>query len=189
MLLSLVNFEALDSYVTPFLSIMIPIALAYWCAKKTNLVVGLLTVGIYFGLISHFAVTLMEISLPLATLLLSGLNFLAPVFTMLEGMLLFVTGLIGLDETFVEIIYENIGEGSALAALTSGVFAGMGHVIVFGIFWFVFLVLGILSNKFKGVKIFTAILCWALGAILIIKLVTLLGDDGTQAAAILNLFR
>jgi len=197
MLLSLVNMDALKIYVMPFLSVMIPIALGYWCAKKTNLPVGLLTVGMYYGLITHFTVELMEISLPLATLLLSGLQYLTPVFQMLEGMILFVTGLIGLDETFIEIIVENnelgLGElvGGIAGSGSAGLFgAGMGHVIVFGIFWVLFLVLGILSNKFKGVKIFTAILCWILGGILIYILISLLGDSSPETyGAFLHLFR
>ena len=197
MLLSLVNMDALKIYVMPFLSVMIPIALGYWCAKKTNLPVGLLTVGMYYGLITHFTVELMEISLPLATLLLSGLQYLTPVFQMLEGMILFVTGLIGLDETFIEIIVENnelgLGElvGGIAGSGSAGLFvAGMGHVIVFGIFWVLFLVLGILSNKFKGVKIFTAILCWILGGILIYILISLLGDNSPETyGAFLHLFR
>ena len=185
MLLSLVNMDALKIIVMPFLSIMIPIALGYWSAKKTNLPVGLLTVGLYCGLIGNFSETIIEISAPLGMLLISGFEYLNPITSMLEGMILFVTGLIGLDETFAEIIVKN---SDSIGAMLTGY--GMGHVIVFGIFWILFLFLGILSNKFNGVKIFTAILCWILGGILIYILISLLGDSSPETyGAFLHLFR
>lgn len=137
----LASFDNFKSLALPFLSVFIPLLIAYKISRKTNFMVFILTIALYTALVLKFADDLIGINEPLGGLLVEGAeDFLSPCYFIVCGVLDFV----GMADNALLII----------AAL-----------------WAIFLVLGIVGAMFGPIKTINTAINSLLGVAIIVLLI------------------
>lgn len=137
----LASFDSFKSLALPFLSVFIPLLIAYKISRKTNFMVFILTIALYTTLVLKFADDLIGINEPLGGLLVEGAEaFLSPCYFIVCGVLDFV----GMADNALLII----------AAL-----------------WAIFLVLGIVGAMFGPIKTINTAINSLLGVAIIVLLI------------------
>lgn len=144
--------EAFDTFkmaVLPFLSIFIPLVLSYWVAKKTNALVGILTIVLYCMLVTQFYSEIVSFSSNLGNILGTGIQgYLYPIIQMYNA--------------FLELIGEIAGLSSTINSFDPW--------ILCAIIWGIFLGIALLGNLFYPVKVISKVINGIFGITLLVVL-------------------
>lgn len=148
----LASFDDFKGLAIPFMSIFLPLLIAYKVSRKTNFMVFILTIALYTALVLEFHKEIIGINEPLGGLLVEGAEvFLSPIYLLLCGALDFI----GMADNALLLI----------AAL-----------------WAVFLFLGILGACFGPIKTINTAINSLLGLAIIVLLVMYAIDSWSYSA-------
>ncbi len=154
-------FNTFRELVLPFLSIFIPLVLSYWVAKKTNALVGILTIVLYCNLVTQFIDEITSFNSNLGDIIKFGISkYLYPIILMYNAFVTFIVEITGLSDTI----------------------SSFTPLILSAIIWGVFLVIAILGNLFYPIKTISKVINGIFGlALLIVLFMTIFSKSSFES--------